>query len=99
MSPQRRTALVSIVAACLLIAVKLLAGIATLYTLFVIYALGLKFLLLGAILYAPGAGLYVWARREQKQRVFTPVELGLFLVVVLGAVLGIVFLATGYITL
>ena len=29
MSPQRRTALVSIVAACVLIAVKLLAGIAT----------------------------------------------------------------------
>jgi arginine:ornithine antiporter/lysine permease len=77
----------------------ILAGIATLYTLFLIYALGLKFLLLGAILYAPGTALYVWARREQGQRVFTPVELGLFLVVVAGAVLGIVFLATGQITL
>jgi arginine:ornithine antiporter/lysine permease len=75
------------------------AGIATLYTLFLIYALGLKFLLLGAILYAPGTALYFWARWEQKQRVFTPVELGLFLVIVAGAVLGIVFLATGYITL
>jgi len=77
----------------------ILAAVATLYTLFLIYALGLKFLLLGAILYAPGTALYVWARREQKQRVFTSVELGLFLVVVAGAVLGIVFLATGYITL
>jgi arginine:ornithine antiporter/lysine permease len=77
----------------------ILAGIATVYTLFLIYALGLKFLLLGAVLYAPGTGLYFWARREQKQRVFTPVELGLFLVVVAGAVLGIVLLATGYITL
>jgi arginine:ornithine antiporter/lysine permease len=77
----------------------ILAGIATLYTVFVIYALGLKFLLLAAILYSPGTALYVWARREQKQRVFTPTELGLFLVAVVGAVLGIVFLATGYITL
>jgi arginine:ornithine antiporter/lysine permease len=77
----------------------ILAGIATLYTLFLIYALGLKFLLLGAILYAPGTGLYVWARREQGQNVFTPAELGLFVVAVAGAVLGIVFLATGYITL
>ena len=77
----------------------ILAGIATLYTVFLIYALGLKFLLLSAILYAPGTALYFWARREQKQRVFTPVELGLFGVAVGGAVLGIVFLATGYITL
>jgi arginine:ornithine antiporter/lysine permease len=77
----------------------ILAGIATLYTLFVIYALGLKFLLLAAILYAPGTALYFWARREQGQRVFTPVELGVFLVAVAGALLGIVFLATGSITL
>ena len=77
----------------------MLAGIATLYTLFLIYALGLKFVLLGAILYAPGTALYFWARREQKQRVFTPVELGVFGLAVAGAVLGVVFLATGYITL
>ena len=63
------------------------------------YALGLKFLLLAAILYAPGTALYFWARREQGQRVFTPAEWGLFLVAVVGAVLGVVFLATGYITL
>jgi arginine:ornithine antiporter/lysine permease len=77
----------------------ILAGIATLYTVFLIYALSLKFLRLGAILYAPGTALYIWARREQEQGVFTPVESGLFLVAVVGAVLGIVFLATGYITL
>jgi arginine:ornithine antiporter/lysine permease len=77
----------------------ILAAIATLYTLWLIYAVGLKFLLLGAIIYAPSTALYFWARREQRQRVFTPVELGLFVVVVLGAVLGILFLATGYITL
>ena len=77
----------------------ILAGIATLYTLFLIYALGLKFLLLSAILYAPGTALYFWARREQKLRVFTPVELGVFGLAVAGAVLGIVFLATGYITI
>jgi arginine:ornithine antiporter/lysine permease len=77
----------------------ILAGIATVYTLFLIYALGLKFLLLSAILYAPGTALYFRARREQKLRVFTPAELGVFGLAVAGAVVGIVFLATGYITL
>ncbi len=32
---------------------------------------GLKFLLLSAVLYAPGTILYFWARREQNERVFT----------------------------
>ncbi|MBR1177305.1 amino acid permease [Bradyrhizobium sp. KB893862 SZCCT0404] len=74
-------------------------GIAVVYTLFLIYAAGMKYLLLSAILYAPGTALYLWARLEQKAKVFTPVEWGIFAVVAIGAVIGIHGLATGYITI
>jgi arginine:ornithine antiporter / lysine permease len=72
-----------------------IAGIATFYTLFLIYAAGFDKLLLSCILYAAGAGLYVMARRERGLRVFTPPEAVLFGVLVLGAVAGIISLATG----
>ena len=75
------------------------AGIAVIYTLFLIYAAGMKFLLLSAILYGPGTALYFWARREQKATLFTPVEWVIFAAAVIGAVVGIHGLATGYITI
>ena len=75
------------------------AGIAVVYTLFLIYAAGMKFLLLSLILYAPGTALYFWARLEQKVRVFTPFEWGIFIVAAIGAAVGIHGLATGYITI
>ena len=59
----------------------------------------MKYLLLAAILYAPGTALYLWARLEQKAKVFSPVEWGIFAVVAIGAVIGIHGLATGYITI
>ena len=74
-------------------------GIAVAYTLFLIFAAGMKYLLLAAILYAPGTALYLWARLEQKAKVFSPVEWGIFAVVAIGAVIGIHGLATGYITI
>src|SRR5690606_31144479 len=43
----------------------ILAGIAAVYTAFMVYAGGLKFVLLSALLYAPGSALYYWARRER----------------------------------
>ncbi|MBR0841094.1 amino acid permease [Bradyrhizobium liaoningense] len=75
------------------------AGIATAYTLFLIYAAGMKFLLLSAILYAPGTALYFWARLEQKAKVFTLVEWVIFIAAAIGAVVGVHGLATGYITI
>ena len=75
------------------------AAIAVLYTLFLIYAGGMKFVLLAAILYAPGTVLYVWARKEQGELVFKPFEWAILSVAVLGAVLGIYGLATGGITI
>jgi arginine:ornithine antiporter/lysine permease len=74
------------------------SGVAVIYTLFLVYAAGMKFLLLSAILYAPGTALYFWARLEQKVKVFTPLEWGIFIAVAIGAVIGIHGLVVGYIT-
>jgi arginine:ornithine antiporter/lysine permease len=71
------------------------AGLATVYTLFLVYAAGVDKLLLSCILYAPAAALYFIARRERGLRVFGPAEAVLFGVIVLGAVAGVVSLATG----
>jgi arginine:ornithine antiporter/lysine permease len=76
-----------------------IADIATLYTAFMIYAGGLKFVLLAALLYTPGTVLYFWARREQNTRVFKPAEVVIFLVVVVGALVCVYWLATSYITI
>jgi arginine:ornithine antiporter / lysine permease len=74
----------------------ILASIATLYTVFMIYAGGLKFILLSAILFAPGTLLYFWARREQNKPVFNkPSDWVIFIITVIGAVVGIYGLATG----
>jgi hypothetical protein len=70
-------------------------GIATIYTIFMIIAGGLQYVLLSAILYAPGTILYVWARRERGERLFTPVELGIFVIAVVGCAFGIYGLASG----
>lgn len=74
------------------------AAIAVTYTLFLIYAAGMKFLVLSAILYGPGTVLYIWARREQGKTTFTPIEWGIFAVAMIGCAIGIHGLATGYIT-
>jgi arginine:ornithine antiporter / lysine permease len=76
-----------------------IAIIATVYTAFLIWAAGMKFLLLSAVIYAPGTLLYFWARREQNKRVFGPMEWVVFAALVVGAVIGIHGLATGYITI
>jgi arginine:ornithine antiporter/lysine permease len=77
---------------------QIFAGIAVVYTIFMFVAAGLKFVLLVTVLFAPGTILYVWARREQNARLFTPVELGIFVVVLIGAAIGIYGLVTGLIT-
>jgi len=77
----------------------ILAGIATFYTAVMIYMGGLKFLLLSAVLYAPGTALYFWARRERNRKIFTAPEWVIFAVVVVGAVFGVYALVAGYITL
>jgi arginine:ornithine antiporter/lysine permease len=78
----------------------IIAGIATIYTIFLLYAGGLKFIVLSAVLYAPGTALYFWARREQGKPVFTGAsDWIIFILAVIGAVVGVWWLATGYITI
>jgi arginine:ornithine antiporter/lysine permease len=76
-----------------------IAALAIIYTVFMIWAGGLKFILLAAVLYAPGTVLYVWARREQGKQVFAPIDWVILSVVVIGAVVGLYGLATGAITI
>ena len=76
-----------------------IAGIATFYTVFLIFAAGVKFLLLGFIIYAPGTILFIKARREQGSRVFTPLELILCVVAVVGAIFGVIGLVNGWISI
>jgi arginine:ornithine antiporter / lysine permease len=76
-----------------------IAAVATLYTAFMIVAGGMKFVLLSAAIYAPGTVLYFWARREQQRQVFRPVEWVVFAAVLIGAVVGLHGLVTGYITI
>ncbi len=76
-----------------------MAAVATVYTLFLIYAAGPDKLLLSCILYAPAAALYFKARRERGLTIFRPAEAVLFGVIVLGAVAGVVSLATGAISI
>jgi arginine:ornithine antiporter/lysine permease len=75
------------------------AAIATVYTIFMIVAGGLKFVLLSCILFAPGTVLYFLARREQGLQVFTQLERLLFFAIVVGAVIGLYALATGAIAI
>jgi arginine:ornithine antiporter/lysine permease len=77
---------------------QIIAAIAAVYTLFMFVAAGLKYVVLMMVLFLPGTILYYWARREQNIRLFTPVELGIFVVVVVGAAIGVYGLATGLIT-
>ena len=75
---------------------QIITAIATLYTAFLIFAAGLKFILLSAVLYAPGTALYLWARREQGKPVFVRTwDWVIFILAILGAVVGIYQLATG----
>ena len=72
---------------------------AAVIAIFLVFAGGMKFLLLGFIIYAPGTVLYYMTRKELGKQVFTPAEWLLFAVAVAGCVIGIHGLATGYISI
>lgn len=55
----------------------LIALIATLYGLWLVYAAGIDYLLLVTLLYAPGIAIYWLARRQHGARRLNPLELGL----------------------
>ncbi|MFA9439324.1 basic amino acid/polyamine antiporter [Uliginosibacterium sp. sgz301328] len=70
-------------------------GIATVYTAGMIYAGGLKFLLLSTLLYAPGTLLYLYAMKDREGPVFSPTERIAFVFIVVVALAALYALATG----
>ena len=77
----------------------IIGGIALLYAIWLLYAGGVKYLLLSALLYAPGAILFAKAKREVGQPIFTNVEKLIFAAVVLGALVAAYGLYDGFLTL
>lgn len=72
-----------------------IAVISTAYTLFLLWAAGYVFLFLSCLLIAPATLLYYFARREARAKYFTRAGLVIFIVIVVGAIVGIVLIATG----
>jgi arginine:ornithine antiporter / lysine permease len=79
---------------------ELVVGVlATAYTAFLLFAAGPRFILVSFVIYAPATVLFVMARREQGRRLFSQGELVILAVSVVGAVAGVVALATGAISI
>ena len=77
----------------------LIGGIALIYAIWLLYAGGIQYLLLSALLYAPGAILFAKARREAGQIIFNNVEKLIFAAVVAGALIAAYGLYDGFLTL
>ncbi|MNZ55001.1 MULTISPECIES: arginine-ornithine antiporter [unclassified Pseudomonas] len=77
----------------------IIGGIALVYAVWLIYAGGLKYLLLSALLYAPGVILFAKAKHELGKPVFTNVEKLIFAMVVVGALVAAYGLYDGFLTL
>ena len=75
------------------------SALALLYALWLVYAGGIKYLLLGCLLYAPGALLYAWARREHGRAVFSRREWAGFGLLVLAAGVAALGLRQGWLSL
>ncbi|WP_447754409.1 arginine-ornithine antiporter [Pseudomonas nicosulfuronedens] len=76
-----------------------IAAVSVIYAVWLIYAGGLKYLLLSALLYAPGVILFAKAKHEVGQPIFTNVEKLIFAVVVIGALIAAYGLYDGFLTL
>ena len=48
---------------------KIIAIIGTIYSIYVIYTVGIKYLLFTVIFYFLGSGLFIWAKKEQNQKI------------------------------
>lgn len=73
------------------------AAISTVYTLFLLWAAGYLFLFLSCVLLAPATLLYYVARRSRGETLFTRSGLVIFVLILTGALVGILLIATGVI--
>jgi arginine:ornithine antiporter/lysine permease len=76
-----------------------IGAIALVYAIWLLYAGGTKYLLLSALLYAPGAILFAKAKHELGKPIFTNVEKLIFAAVVIGALVAAYGLYDGFLTL
>jgi arginine:ornithine antiporter/lysine permease len=77
----------------------LISYFAAAYVVLMFFAAGLKYVILVAVLYAPGTILYYWSRREQGKPMFEKnSDRAVFGVIVAAAVVGLYGLLTGTIT-
>jgi arginine:ornithine antiporter/lysine permease len=76
-----------------------IAAFATLYTAFLLFAGGAKFLMMSALLYTPGSVLFIIARRERGLPVFIRTEWLIFAVALCGAIAALIGLITGAIVI
>jgi len=77
----------------------LIALIALFYAAWLLYAGGIQYLLLSALLYAPGALFFAKAKRELGEPVFTLPEKLIFAAVLIGALIAAYGLYDGFLTL
>jgi arginine:ornithine antiporter/lysine permease len=77
----------------------LIGVFATIYSIFLVFAGGLDFLVLSFLIYAPGTLLYLKTRREQSKQVFTSTEWVIFAVVCIGAAYALYGLISGSIVI
>ncbi|HYS64883.1 MAG TPA: arginine-ornithine antiporter [Paraburkholderia sp.] len=73
----------------------LIGAAASIYCCWLLYAAGPKYLLLSALLYAPGVLLYGWAKRERGARLFKPFEAVILAVLVVLAATAAWLLSSG----
>lgn len=76
-----------------------IALLATIYTLFLVIAAGLEFIVLSFVIYLPGTLLFIKARKEQGRKPFVGWEWALLALSVVLAVFSVIALATGWITI
>lgn len=77
----------------------IIALVALAYSAWLVYAGGIQYLLLSALLYAPGALFFAKAKAEKGEPVFRPVEKVIFAVVLLGAIIAAYGMYQGFLTL
>ncbi len=76
-----------------------ITALAAVYCAWLLYAAGLKYLLLSALLYAPGAAIYLLAKRQRAERAFTGTEQVILAVLLLVAVVSAYMLWVGRLSL
>ncbi len=76
-----------------------ITALASVYCAWLLYAAGLKYLLLSALLYAPGAAIYLLAKKQRSERAFTGREQAILGVLLLVAVVSAYMLWAGRLSL